>query len=357
MLRIRNSQSGITLVALITTIILMLILSTIIVYNGIDSYSKSQIMKFITEMQVIQGRVDTLAKSGTYAGIGESVSTKPKGTQALNAAVANNDLANTDEINLEDYRYLSTDDIATFLEIDNATSDIVVNFKTREVISVDGVDYNGTQHYTQYNLPGGQSLIVEEEIADREIEEVEITSEINGLNASLEISNISIINGSLMYKLESSDSWTTISNYTKVGQTYEINVSVSGEYIFRLVDNTDNTNNQDTEFDILLTNAPKLEEGMTLTTNSYDYTNYATDASTFAKATKNNKNFVWIPRYAYKGIDIKFIRGNSKIATDGSYIDNTWTIPDKFTPNDTGIWVEITQQNQGSLSQLITNNQ
>ena len=53
--------------------------------------------------------------------------------------------------------------------------------------------------------------------------------------------------------------------------------------------------------------------------------------------------FVWIPRFATKNDDIKFIRGNSRIATDNTYIDDTWTISADFTKEGkeiTGLWLE-----------------
>lgn len=355
MIKIKYKESGITLVALILTIILLLILATITAYNGIDSYKKSKVMKFIAEMQLIQGKVDAMANSNEYNRIGTAAS--GAGMESLSAAIENNELTSNESANSENYRYLTVNDIANYLEIDNATSDIIVNFNTREVISVDGIDYNGEQHYTQYSLPGGQSLIVGNSLATRTIQnfQVEITS-INGLNATFTISRINITNGSLAYKLSNDSSWTTISNYTKSGQEYEVNVSVSGEYLFKLIDNTNKENFNQIAYGIVLTNAPKLEEGMTLRSPYYTYANYENDSRGWAIASIESTNYVWIPRYAYKGDDIKFIRGNSKIATDDTYLDSTWTVPDKFTPNDTGIWVEITQENSGNLLALINDN-
>lgn len=358
MVKMKNNQKGITLVALTITIILMLVLATVTSYSIIDSYRKSKIMKFITEMQLIQDKVDELAQKGQLYSIGQPASTKEEGTRTLAAVAAKKELQSGDEINQEYYRYLSINDIANYLDIDDATSDILVNYKTREVISVDGVEYNGELHYTQYNLPGGQKIIFGDTYSGREMQAVTVSPTIDGLNATLTISNITITNGTLSYKLSSSEAWTTITNYTKAGDSYEVSISVSGIYTFKLIDNIDSNTSVETEFNIVLTNAPKLEEDMTLKNDSYNYTNYDSDFSTWSYATKPNVafEFVWIPRYAYDGEgNIKFIRGNSRIATDDTYLDEeTWTVPLKFNKNATGIWVEASQRD---LLPLINNNQ
>ena len=55
---------------------------------------------------------------------------------------------------------------------------------------------------------------------------------------------------------------------------------------------------------------------------------------------------IWIPRFAYNKNDntkIKFIKGNSNIATDNTYIDlQDWVIPSIFTQENeelTGKWI------------------
>ena len=73
---------------------------------------------------------------------------------------------------------------------------------------------------------------------------------------------------------------------------------------------------------------------------------------------KDTVNYVWVPRFAYNtNNNIKYIKGNSNIATDNTYIDDTWTIHDKFKTDDdvelTGIWVSVDYKNQTGLN-LIT---
>ena len=49
-----NSAKGITLIALIVTIIVILILASVGTYNGIEAVKTAQLNKFISEMKIMQ---------------------------------------------------------------------------------------------------------------------------------------------------------------------------------------------------------------------------------------------------------------------------------------------------------------
>ena len=353
-----SNQEGITLISLIATIIIMLILASIGISYGIDSYRMSQMMKFISEMQVLQEKVDLIVQNGENINFGSSITGNTRAISALNNASENNEIEEYQASRNAEYKYLSISDIANYLDVDNATSDIVVNFTTREVISIGGISYKTSVYYTQYLLPGGHKII-KQTPTTRTLSNIQTAYTVNGLNATVSVSGISITNGTLMFKMQGQDSWTNITNYTNANEQKTFTISKSGTYIVRLVDNTNTTNYNETQFSIVLTNAPKLETGMTLTNDTtYNYSNFSTSATSWARATMNSKNYIWIPRYAYDSEDnIKFSRGNSTIATDETFLDDeTWTVPDKFGVNDTGIWVEITASNQNNLLDLINDN-
>jgi len=78
------------------------------------------------------------------------------------------------------------------------------------------------------------------------------------------------------------------------------------------------------------------------------------DSREWAYAQYGMKTYVWIPRLIYNtqigNSEIKFLKGNTKIPTDGedvlSSVTSTWELPDEFTYGNnelTGIWVEITE--------------
>lgn len=366
--KLKDNQKGITLITMAVTIVLMILLVGVTVELSTDNIDKSEMISFVSYMQAIQTKVDFIAENNDeYLEYGTILSdTKRNALQEI--LNKNNEvfLTTTDSTYL---RYFDSKHIKTDLELENIDDEIVVDFNTREVISLNGTKYENEMYYSQYNLPGGQALKQQTEEVNRNLNWNEIVSNINGLNATFTIKGIGITNGTLSYGKEDSlgiIKWKTITNYTKknVDVTTE-NITESGTYYFRLVDNTsgkDNigSNNSYPSVELKLTNTPKLQGNLTDLSTSYNYSNindstkwaYATDKTD----TANLKYYVWIPRFVYK-LDgnnklskLQFLRGTSDITTEGSYISTTeWTEPEAFTSGAnrlTGVWVFIDTPNK-----------
>lgn len=362
MKEITKDNKGITLVSLIITIIIMSILVSVATYSGIDTYRNAKITNFVAQMQLIQTKVDELVDSKTVEeinnmGLQEITTNEQK--NAINMAYNNQEITSN---TITDYKLITTDNIVNLFEIEDIENDIMVNFKTREVVSVKGIEYEGTTYYTQYKLPNGQAIIQNTTKTDRNLVFNIEQPRIDGLNATITIKDIEITNGTLRYKEENDNYWQTITNYTKAEDVYTIAISKTGIYEFVLTDNvTGENSNIKTEHEetgeiietipdaytktLLLANAPTNTNQQI--TNPYDY---SMDSSNWAIVSYNGVNYVWIPRFAYKTDDegnnkqIKFLKGNSNIATDNTYIDDTWTIHEKFTNNGTeltGVWINI----------------
>ncbi len=355
--KITKDNKGITLVALIMTIILMLILVSVTTYSGINSYKNAQVTKFVTQMQLIQAKVDDLVSSKTIEELNSMNLQLPK-TQdqqnAISSAISNKEVK-TNDINT--YKVFSKEDILNILDVEDVQNDIMVNFETREIISAKGIEYDGKTYYTQYKLPNGQTVINNDNLTKRELN-FELRNSIDGLNCGVTISNISITNGTLSFADTDIDgnktNWQTITNYTEKENEYKTNISKSGNYTFKLQDNTSNEIVQKT-ISIALTNRPK-------TNSVLQQYNYVGNSNEWAYVQKDNVYYVWIPRFAHKtntdtnSKEIKFIKGNSNIATDNTYINEDWTVPDKFTSNDgtklTGVWVNVDSVKQEGLDMI-----
>lgn len=352
MSKITKDNKGITLVALIMTIILMLILVSVTTYSGINSYKHTQVTKFVTQMQLLQAKVDDLVSSKTDEELNSMNLQTPtaQGQQnVINNAFNNQEITSN---NINDYKLFTKEDILNILDVEDVQSDIIVNLTTREIVSLVGIEYEGKTYYTQYKLPNGQTVINNENTS-RDLD-FTIELSIDGINSSITFKDIKITNGTLSYKEQSDNYSQIITNYTEKRKEYKINVSKSGIYTFKLQDNTSNQNSEVQET-IILTNKPKTS----LNLNQY---NYGKDSTKWAYAQKDGVNYVWIPRFAYKtntdtsSIDIKFIKGNSNIATDNTYINNEWTTPTNFTLGDgtklTGVWINIDSSNQENLDMI-----
>lgn len=347
--KITKDNKGITLVALIMTIVLMLILVSITSYSGINSYKHAQVTKFVTQMQLLQAKVDDLAASKTIEELDLPSPTTQEQRKAITSAFDNEEVTTN---NMNKYKVFTKEDILNILEVEDVQNDIMVNFETREIVSSVGIAYEGKTYYTQYKLPNGQTVISNESVS----RDLDFTLEvsIDGINSTVTVKDINITNGTLSYKEQNDNYSQTITNYTEKGKEYKINISKSGKYVFILKDNISNEKNEIQEI-ITLTNKPKTDSNL----NQY---NYGKNSTEWSYLQKDGVNYVWIPRLAYKtntdtnSIEIKFIKGNSNIATDNSYINDEWTISDKFTSNDgtklTGVWINVDSAYQENLDMI-----
>lgn len=371
MAELKTNQNGITLISLIITIIVMLILASVTIYVGTGSLDNSRMVSFVSYMQTIQTKVDFIAEYEDYSNYGEELSSSDKSVlqDILNSEIESF-LTTTDSMHL---RYFDSSHIASDLEIENINDEIVVDFNTREVISLNGIEYENEMYYTQYHLPGGQTLKQQTEGVTRIVSFGDITSNIDGLNSTFTITDIGITNGTLSYGKKGTDdviTWSTITNYTKKGETVTTrNITESGTYYFKLVDNVtgedSGTVDEDgnvvyTSLELRLTNSPKLEDNLTDLSTTYNYSDLNKSENwAFATDTTDTANllyYVWIPRFVYKldatGAleELQFLRGTSDISSSGGYINSTdWTEPAAFTngtSKKTGVWVQVTSPNQ-----------
>jgi len=356
---VKNNR-GITLIILIFTIVIMIILVSIGIYVGMETVEHSRVVKFVSYMQIIQRKVDDLASDSSYEELGVPASGQSNAQEILNLASTNGEIQNTV---VDDYKYFDKTTLSSQLGIDNIEDEIIINFTTREVVSLNGIDYKSKMYYTQYLLPTGQQIIIKSLDEDRTLS-FELTKNIEGLKANIEITNISITNGTLSYK-EENGQWEIINNYTKNGNNDEIAISKSGTYIFKLTDNNDSNNKTEKNIRVLLGNQPKLPEGWTYNKENYDYStliNEETGLIDIGQIRNSSANaqdgegatYCWVPRLAYEKsnpTNIKLLKGTSLIATDNTVINkNDWEIPEEFSNEEgegfldmTGRWLTITE--------------
>lgn len=377
MKEITKDSKGITLVSLVITIVIMSILVSVTTYSGISTYKNAQITNFVAEMQLIQTKVDELIEDKTKEEINNMGLQEIKTDEQKNAiSIAYNNQEITSNA-ITDYKLITTENILNLFEIEDIENDIMINLKTREVVSTKGIEYEGTTYYTQYKLPNGQAIIQNTTKTDRNLVFNIEPPIIDGLNATIRINNIKITNGTLKYKEQNDNYWQTITNYTKSQEVYTIAISKSGTYEFVLADNVTGENSntktideqakdviegtvpEENKLELKLANVPNTNQQI-----AEDY-NYNMESENWAYVMYNEVSYLWIPRFAYK-IDIetnerqiKFLKGNSSIATDNTYIDETWIVHEKFASNGTeltGVWVKTERQIDLDMLTLLNSN-
>ena len=385
----KNSQKGITIIALVITVIMLLILASVATYTGIESYDKAEQIKFVSQMKLIQTKVDEKVQEDgfTLEGYGTILTDEQK--QTINNAVANGEILSPTEDDYSNYvRYFSKEQLSTQLSLDNIDEGIIINFKTREVISTVGFEYGGTIYYTQYKLPKGEKLT--QYVKPNTTLSVEYSKILQDLSWVIKIEEVKRIEkdntdgtelklDTLKYELGKKNSNGDEYTYLKQTNPNEILISEAGDYSIKVIDNAGNETEK--KFTIKIANPPmikdnwvKLKKTKTMNekyettyafekevdgTKWYDYLNNAQ----FAYAMNENKDiFVWVPRYEKNNStnEIKFIKGNSNIFEDNTKMNSNWTVPEEFSPNGiklTGFWLKVTSPNpeEKGIDTFLTN--
>lgn len=156
-----RSEKGITMMVLIITVLLMAILATVMINAGGNSLETVKLQNFNYEMQQVQGKVDALyekIKLGDeeYIILGNDITESPEAMETLKN-VRNINYSGLLDSQREEYyyhnsftyyRYLTQADIQDLFDITSEPGDMIINFKTRDVISVKGFVYEGKTYHT-----------------------------------------------------------------------------------------------------------------------------------------------------------------------------------------------------------------
>lgn len=379
----KKSQKGITIIALVLTVIILLILASVATYTGIESYNKAEQIKFVSQMKLIQAKVDEKVQDEEFnpSSIGENLVAEQ--IQVLNNSVQNDGVSNpTEDVNFNNYvRYFSKENLSTQLDLDNINEGIIINFKTREVISTIGFKYGGKTYYTQYKLPKGEKLT--QYVKPNTILTFTYSKTAQDLSSIIKITKVerkedSSSGDSVELKLDTLkyELWKKDINdnysYLKQINPNEILISVAGDYKIKVIDNLGTECEQ--ELTIKITNSPTIPTGwqkivqvkeqenevfQNYTNNIMPWYDYAYNTKFAYAINENDDYFVWIPRYAKNNTtnEIKFVKGNSNIFEDNTSMDDNWTVPEVFSPNNiklTGFWLKVTEPNSQSIDKYLT---
>lgn len=369
---IANSK-GVTLIALVITVIVLLILASIATYSGMDIIESSKLSTFTAEMKIMQTQVNSLYDKWKRGEIDINALGNSLDSVSEQANKVLKDELFIDDEDISGYRYYDQETIQD-LGIEGVKQEFFINVEQREVVSYKGLKYDGDMYYTLIQLPDGlYNVDYDPEDANKPV--FNLSYEIIGDNQwKITISDIQydgyVDKWTVKYRLEGKDYETTSEDLTFV-------VNEAGVYNVRL----EHEDIQSDTKQILVNkvNAPKLSEGMIPikweNTNWiicseddpgwYNYIDqgngtdgtskwanvmlsdgkyYATNSTTVNKTGKEEARigtkvakedlgsmFVWIPRYAYQiesgyhssdagKINISFLEGTRQYSVGSSII-------------------------------------
>lgn len=152
-----KEDKGITLIALISMVILITILVSVTINYGYGVVETAKLQNFNYELQQIQGKVDTIYEKiklgeNDYLTLGKNITESAEAVKTLKEIKGiDYSTVSGDEYYIDDdtlYRYFTENDIKDTFEITSNPGDFIINFQTREVISVDGFKYEEVTYYT-----------------------------------------------------------------------------------------------------------------------------------------------------------------------------------------------------------------
>ena len=263
----RNNR-GITLIALVIMVIVILILSTVGINTGLNVIRESKYNRAIGEMKIMQARVNEIYddyKSGSETQYGIQYSDMPADIKSIAQAAYFEVHQSNPNIgdNISEFRYLSKDYIKNTLDIDGIENDYFVNTSTRAVIMINGIDNQGTKVYSLSQIQNEQYNVdyINPDVKYSSEGDVFILTKTEGLKSNLTNREMEINlqlediasdeNILVQYKwsnskdVEPSGGWTTLdSNNLNVIEDGTGNITQSGDYYLwtRITDTTDGKN-------------------------------------------------------------------------------------------------------------------
>lgn len=238
----KKNTSGITLISLVITIIVLLILTSITVYSGVGTIRSARLTKFTTELKIMQQKVNELYDSYTnnksvtvngteYVGTDiQNIGQSPDGIFNANRLEEIFSESNSGITDRTGYMYYNIETIQA-LGLENMEYEFFVNISKRSVVSIEGFNDKGNRYYTLDQLPDGV-YNVEYNKVDGNLS-FETTSEVKNGQGKIYIVNISydqyVNKWQVRYRLkaengEEENEWTTTDEFT--GNEFTIDVPV-----------------------------------------------------------------------------------------------------------------------------------
>ncbi len=258
-----KNERGITLMALVITVIVLLILASIGIYNGLGTVRSSKYMAFKTELELLQSSVNEIYSENQdkLDSYGVDMTTDQK--EIFNIVeVSNilNSLGSDVETLKSGFKYFSKDYLVSDLGIEGITSDYYINLSKRLIIVTEPFEYEGITYYMLEQMEDGVYNVT----YNRDIGDVEftVTSTVNEDNtANINITDIHTSNDQyinkwqIRYRKQGVSIWNTTEEF--VGNSYTITANEIADYEIEVfhgedivsqtmtisIENTENTEN------------------------------------------------------------------------------------------------------------------
>lgn len=230
--------SGITLISLVITIIVLIILASVATYSGIEVVKSSNVTAFTTELKILQTNVDKIRsqKQSFDETEGESIQT---GSAHYNELIERLKIVkdygySDDTASIAGYKFFTEEQLVNNLHIEGVKQSVFINLEKRKVISLEGVRYENEKVYVLEQLPNNLYNVEYkgQESSNKPTFNVGIKETVAGQSWEVNILNVqyegNIEKWDVYYKKANTNDW-------RVGRQEYFSLYEIGEYKIKLV--------------------------------------------------------------------------------------------------------------------------
>lgn len=229
----KTKESGITLISLVITIIMILILASIGVTAGTSTINVSRFNQFKNEIEMIQAKVNEANQNGNI-NIGENLTEEQAKTLEIKdvSDVIYKDKTDDEKAKIKDgFKYFSKQDLEKYFDLSGVKRDYLINIEYRYVVSLEGVKYNDKTYYMAEEENTGL-YNVEYKDKNSKTGSFDVKCEKEKSAWHITIINIRhdgyVSNWQVKYKKDGDSNWKT-SNYT------DFYITQKGDYTIKVV--------------------------------------------------------------------------------------------------------------------------
>lgn len=143
-------NKGVTLVALMITIIVLLILASVTIAVAYEEFNSIKLKDFFTKLEIAQSGVEKIVEiNEQYKDENENiVYLKELGTLPTSDHIL---LIQSLGFNSENFRYFTKEQLVTQLEIAGIDMDLLIDFENKKIINPEGIKIDGQTYYMLIN--------------------------------------------------------------------------------------------------------------------------------------------------------------------------------------------------------------
>lgn len=139
-----KKEKGVTLIALIVTIVVMVIIASMAIKTGLDSLDETELQGFYTQLDIIQKKVDEIAITNqNYNSLGTALTS----TQRTNLQnILNSELSGS-TLSPSLFRYFTVAQLESILGLSDMDYAVFIHFDSRTVVAEKGITIKGITYH------------------------------------------------------------------------------------------------------------------------------------------------------------------------------------------------------------------